>query len=98
MVTDKAPTTLVLTAPCSGVVYTVKAGDDCRSISKANGVSTSWMLYDNGLKAFCKDFLAAGGNICIVNKCKAYTVQAKDICQSIAAAGGITQVQLYTCE
>ncbi|RMJ12213.1 hypothetical protein CDV36_008133 [Fusarium kuroshium] len=95
-VTDKTPTTTVPTVPCSGVVYTVKAGDDCRSISKANGVSTSWMLYDNGLKAFCKDFPAAGESICIVNKCKAYTVQAKDTCQSIAAAAGITQVQLYT--
>ncbi|KAJ4184126.1 hypothetical protein NW767_012172 [Fusarium falciforme] len=96
-VTEKTPTTTVPTAPCSGVVYTVKAGDDCRSISKANGVSTSWMLYDNGLKAFCKDFPAAGGSICIVNKCKTYTVQAKDTCQSIAAAANITQVQLYTC-
>ncbi|RSL84063.1 hypothetical protein CEP51_004161 [Fusarium floridanum] len=95
-VTDKTPTTTVPTVPCSGVVYTVKAGDDCRSISKANGVSTSWMLYDNGLKAFCKDFPAAGESVCIVNKCKAYTVQAKDTCQSIAAAAGITQVQLYT--
>ncbi|KAF4950590.1 hypothetical protein FGADI_8104 [Fusarium gaditjirri] len=96
-VTEKTPTTTIPTAPCSGAVYTVKTGDDCRSISQANGVSTSWMLYDNGLKAFCKDFPAAGGRICIVNKCKTYTVQAKDTCQSIAAAANITQVQLYTC-
>ncbi|KAJ4319637.1 hypothetical protein N0V84_006273 [Fusarium piperis] len=96
-VTEKTPTTTIPIAPCLGVVYTVKAGDDCRSISKANGVSTSWMLYDNGLKAFCNDFPAAGGSICIVNNCKTYTVQAKDTCQSIAAAANITTVQLYTC-
>ncbi|GKU05068.1 unnamed protein product [Fusarium langsethiae] len=81
---------------CSGDVYTVKAGDDCRSISKANSVATSWMLYDNGLQAFCNDFPAAGQKICIVNKCRTYTIKVGDTCQSIAAAAKISMVQLYT--
>ncbi|RSL86748.1 hypothetical protein CDV31_016358 [Fusarium ambrosium] len=93
---DPSATTGPATPSCSGDVYTIKTGDDCRSISRANDVATSWMLYDNGLQAFCNEFPSVGENICIMNKCKTYTVQADDTCQGIAVAANITMVQLYT--
>ncbi|SPJ79174.1 uncharacterized protein FTOL_07565 [Fusarium torulosum] len=89
-------TTTPIPEPCSGDVYTIKAGDSCASISKANNVATSWMLYDNGLQSFCHGFPSAGKTICIKNKCKTYTIQSGDTCQSIAAAAKISLVQLYT--
>ncbi|KAJ3529969.1 hypothetical protein NM208_g9529 [Fusarium decemcellulare] len=68
------------------------------SISKANDVATAWMLYDNSLKAFCASFPSEGEKICIMNKCKTYTIQADDTCQGIAVAANISMVQLYTCD
>ncbi|KPM42246.1 hypothetical protein AK830_g4356 [Neonectria ditissima] len=81
---------------CSGDVYTVQAEDTCQSISKAKDVATAWMLYDNGLQAFCAGFPTAGDKICIVNQCKIHTIQSDDTCQGIAVAANISMVQLYT--
>ncbi|KAH7322710.1 hypothetical protein B0I35DRAFT_509996 [Stachybotrys elegans] len=81
---------------CDGEVYTIKEGDTCQSISKANSLATAWMLSDNQLKAFCADFPKAGETICIKNKCKTYTIKADDTCQGIAVASKITMVQLYS--
>ncbi|KAL2752064.1 carbohydrate-binding module family 50 protein [Sodiomyces alcalophilus JCM 7366] len=94
--TEDPPTTPDPEPPCSGVEYTIQAEDTCQSISSANNVATAWMLYDNGLPAFCAGFPAEGEKICIVNQCNTYTVQADDTCQGIAAAANITMVQLYT--
>lgn len=82
---------------CSGEEYVIKAGDTCQSVSAANNVATAWMLYDNGLKAFCSGFPSEGESICIVNTCDTYTIKDDDTCQSIASASNITMVQLYTC-
>lgn len=37
---------------CRGSTYTIKASDDCYTISKSRGVGTSWLLADNDLAAF----------------------------------------------
>lgn len=81
---------------CTGKTYTIKSGDTCRSISKAENIATSWLLADNGLKAFCAEFPTTG-DLCIQNTCSTYTVQKGDTCLDIAKANRISQVQLYTC-
>ncbi|KAH7118121.1 hypothetical protein B0J13DRAFT_630038 [Dactylonectria estremocensis] len=75
------PSTTDPVSTCSGEEYTIQAGDTCQSISEANDVATAWMLYDNGLQAFCAGFPDEGEKICIVNQCKTYTIQANDTCQ-----------------
>jgi hypothetical protein len=37
-----------------GKNYTIKPGDSCHSISKAQSVGTAWLLTDNALTAYCK--------------------------------------------
>lgn len=81
---------------CTGKTYTIKSGDTCRSISKAENIATSWLLADNGLKAYCAEFPTTG-DLCIQNTCSTYTVQQGDVCLDIAKANRISQVQLYTC-
>ncbi|KEY64329.1 hypothetical protein S7711_09874, partial [Stachybotrys chartarum IBT 7711] len=90
------PTTPPSAPTCAGEEYTIQAGDTCQSISEANEVGTAWMLLDNGLQAFCANFPEEGEKICIVNQCHTYVIQADDTCQGIAAANGISMVQLYT--
>ncbi|EMD68574.1 carbohydrate-binding module family 50 protein [Bipolaris sorokiniana ND90Pr] len=80
---------------CTGKTYTIKSGDTCRSISKAENIATSWLLADNGLKAYCAEFPTTG-DLCIQNTCSTYTVQQGDVCLDIAKANRISQVQLYT--
>jgi LysM repeat protein len=83
-----------LPAPtCSGKTYTVQPGDDCHSISIAQGISTSWLLLDNNLLSGCAEF-PTSGNLCLVNTCAIVTVQTNDTCASIATAHNITVPQL----
>ncbi|KAK6433415.1 hypothetical protein LTR95_010410 [Oleoguttula sp. CCFEE 5521] len=66
--------------------FTVKAGDDCHSISNAQKVSTNNVLYLNNLEAGCTDFPAAGANLCMPHTCDVYTVKANDTCYGISQA------------
>lgn len=68
--------------PCSST-YTVKAGDDCHSISTSQKVSTNQMLYYNNLEGGCVAFPAAGAKLCMPHTCDIYTVQANDTCFGI---------------
>ncbi|KAG7285621.1 hypothetical protein NEMBOFW57_010250 [Staphylotrichum longicolle] len=45
---------------CEGSTYAIQASDDCYSISRSQGVGTSWPLADNNLEAFYTKFPAAG--------------------------------------
>ena len=88
-----SPTTpAVPTSTCLGNIYTIKATDDCHSISKSQGIGTGWLLSDNNLQAYCSDF-PKNGTLCLTNKCRVYTVKAKDTCESIATSFNITEVQ-----
>ncbi|KAF1360095.1 hypothetical protein EJ07DRAFT_10620, partial [Lizonia empirigonia] len=80
---------------CSGKIYSIKAGDTCRSISEAQGMGTSWLLANNNLAPFCAKF-PKSGDLCISNTCKTYVVQANDTCLDIAKSNRLSQVQLYT--
>ncbi|KAL8366432.1 hypothetical protein RB595_004963 [Gaeumannomyces hyphopodioides] len=80
---------------CTGNFYNIQPGNTCRSISQSQGVATAWLLYDNGLPAFCADF-PTNGSLCIQSKCALYTVKANDTCLSIAKPRGLAQVQLTT--
>lgn len=82
---------------CSGKIYSIKAGDTCRSISEAQGMGTSWLLANNNLAPFCAKF-PKSGDLCISNTCKTYVVQANDTCLDIAKSNRLSQVQLYTCK
>jgi LysM repeat protein len=85
-----APTAKV----CEGSTYTIKASDDCYTISKSQGVGTNWLLADNDLEAFCTDFPAAGSSLCITNQCTTVTVPTNATCEAVAAAANITETQL----
>lgn len=80
-------------ASCSGTQYAIQSGDDCYSISKAQGVGTAWLLADNDLAAYCADF-PTSGSLCITNKCDTVTVGVNQTCVAIADAAGITETQL----
>ncbi|KAI0203160.1 hypothetical protein F4808DRAFT_449427 [Astrocystis sublimbata] len=92
------PTTLSdLPAPtasaCAGKTYQIQPGDDCHSISKSQGIGTSWLLMDNNLGSFCSDF-PTKGSLCLTNTCSVYTVKANDTCKAIAKASELSQAQL----
>jgi hypothetical protein len=63
--------------------YTLRPGDSCSSVSKANNVSTYSLLASNGLRTDCTNFPAANGTLCIPPKCATYTVKSYDTCRSI---------------
>ncbi|KFA55940.1 hypothetical protein S40293_08856 [Stachybotrys chartarum IBT 40293] len=63
--------------------YTVQVDDDCNSISLAQNVSTSNMLYFNNLQAGCADFPGPDTELCMPYTCQVYTVQQGDSCWSI---------------
>ncbi|KAK6220001.1 LysM domain-containing protein [Colletotrichum tabaci] len=80
-------------ASCGGTRYAIQSGDDCYSISKAQGVGTAWLLADNNLAAYCADF-PTSGSLCITNKCDTVTVGVNQTCVTIADVAGITETQL----
>jgi hypothetical protein len=80
-------------ATCAGTQYAIQSGDDCYSISAAQGVGTAWLLADNNLAAYCADF-PTSGNLCITNTCDIVTVGVDETCAAIAGAAGITETQL----
>ncbi|KAI6253925.1 hypothetical protein MCOR19_009547 [Pyricularia oryzae] len=59
------------------------------------GVTTAWLLCDNGLPAFCADF-PTSSSLCIQNRYALYTVKANDTCLGIASSRSLAQVQLTT--
>ncbi|ATY65640.1 Peptidoglycan-binding Lysin subgroup [Cordyceps militaris] len=66
--------------------YTVKAGDDCDSVSTALSVSTSMLQYQNSIAADCSNFPKPGTDLCVPATCKLYTLQANDTCFGISQA------------
>lgn len=78
---------------CSGTTYQIQAGDDCHSISIAQGISTAWLLTDNDLASSCSNF-PTSGELCLVNSCPVYTVQTNDTCKAIAKAHNATEAQI----
>ncbi|KAL4862240.1 hypothetical protein BDV12DRAFT_203237 [Aspergillus spectabilis] len=80
---------------CKGTKYTIQPGDTCQSISQQQGVGTAWLLYDNGLSAFCADF-PTEGDICIQNTCETHVLTAEDTCTSLSRQNLVSEVQLYT--
>ena len=88
------------TSSCVGQRYTVRTGDNCRTVSFARGISTISLLTANSLRAHCANFPPAGGTLCIptASVCKPYQLKAdlSDTCHSIARAAGITWTQLIS--
>ncbi|KAK8007950.1 carbohydrate-binding module family 50 protein [Apiospora marii] len=78
---------------CAGTTYTIKAGDDCHSISLAQGVGTAWLLNDNHLLTECADF-PMEGELCLVNKCTVHTLKESDTCSSLTKQYGMSEAQL----
>ncbi|KAM7209978.1 hypothetical protein V8F06_014640, partial [Rhypophila decipiens] len=80
--------------------YTVKTGDNCRSVSLAQGISTNDLLVTNELQSFCANFPAPGAKVCIptAKKCKPYQLKAdlSDECRTIADKEGIRWVQFVS--
>ncbi|KAF7862922.1 uncharacterized protein EAF02_010471 [Botrytis sinoallii] len=70
------------TSTACATPYTVKAGEDCNSIARAQNVSTFSLLYENNLQAYCANFPAPG--------------KSNDTCRSIISTvpGDITLTQL----
>ncbi|KAL8366130.1 hypothetical protein RB595_004753 [Gaeumannomyces hyphopodioides] len=105
-VTPQATTTAWVTLPptqtpaCAGTMYTIQGGDNCRSVSLRNGISTVELLAANRLLAWCADFPAAGGAVCIPSAkvCKPYQLSPdlQDTCSSIASKNGATWAQIVS--
>lgn len=54
----------------------------------SEGIGTDWLLTDNGLTAYCRDFPTTG-TLWFINTCDVYTVAASDTCSSTAKAHNI---------
>ncbi len=80
---------------CTGRSYTIKAGDTCQSISKAQQIGTNWLLTDNSLPAYCAGF-PTSGLLCLNHTCPTYTVRANDTCNGIASTYNLTIAQFFT--
>ena len=61
-------------------------GDDCNKISLSQNVSTSDLLYQNGLEGYCTNFPKSGQKLCLPPECDVYTVQKNDTCWGITQA------------
>ncbi|KJZ69800.1 hypothetical protein HIM_10818 [Hirsutella minnesotensis 3608] len=85
------------TAACASH-YTVKAGDNCNSVSTALGVSTSMLQYHNNIAADCSNFPIPGTNLCVPATCKLYTLQTNETCFGISQAhnGSFSATQLIS--
>ena len=81
------------TPTCMGTKYTVKSGDTCESISKAQSVGTDRLIQRNKLDYACQE-LKAGRELCIDNKCKTLTITKGMTCDSILQDKPYTLVQL----
>lgn len=85
---------------CVGTEYTVKAGDNCRTVSLSQGISTNDLLVVNELQSYCANFPTAGSRLCIptAKKCKPYQLKAdlSDDCSTIASAQKITWAQVVS--
>lgn len=75
----------VPTKSCAST-YTVLKSDDCHSISNEQRISTSNLLYLNGLEAGCTDFPGAGTKLCMPHTCEIYTVKQNDTCFGIVGS------------
>lgn len=82
------------TSFCAGTTYTIKPGDTCDSVSLGQGIGTEWLINDNDLFSFCRDF-PKSGKLCLENKCTVHTVGEEETCKSIAKEYKITEAQLY---
>lgn len=87
--------------PSSGACashYTVEAGDDCNSVSRALGVSTAMLRYRNGIAADCSNFLKPGTDLCVPETCDLYTLKANETCFDISQAhdGAFSATQLIS--
>ncbi|RAH72482.1 uncharacterized protein BO66DRAFT_436149 [Aspergillus aculeatinus CBS 121060] len=80
------------TVTCDGTRYAIQPGDNCTSISLQQSIATIWLLLDNRLTAYCRDF-PTNGTLCLVNKCKVYTVRPGDTCGRIASGHNISVAQ-----
>lgn len=80
---------------CSGTAYTVKEGDTCESISKANSVATDNMIKANNLDYSCNG-LTAGTELCIQNTCKVATIEEGQTCADILEGKGFSIIQLLS--
>ncbi|MCJ1355898.1 MAG: hypothetical protein MMC33_005890 [Icmadophila ericetorum] len=83
----------ITSTPCTGRLYNIQPSDSCESISKSQGIGTSWLLTDNDLPAYCAEF-PSSGTLCLQNTCQTYTVQGNDTCTAIASAQNVTYAQI----
>ncbi|KAK5655842.1 hypothetical protein OQA88_5381 [Cercophora sp. LCS_1] len=67
---------------CTGTQYTVKKGDTCESISRANSVATDRMIDLNKLDYSCNT-LQVGSALRILDKCTTMVVEKNQTCASI---------------
>ncbi|KAK2764377.1 hypothetical protein FQN54_009071 [Arachnomyces sp. PD_36] len=76
--------------------YTIQEGDDCKSISVAQNVSSWALTQENELQAYCKNFPGPDTTICLPTSCSIYTLKEGDTCDKIieSHSSGFTLTQL----
>lgn len=92
--TTSTPSSSTTAAPtCTGTTYVSKQDDTCKSISKANSISTDRLIELNSLDYSCSS-LSPGSALCIEDTCTVYTVQGNQTCQDIIKGQSFGLVQL----
>ncbi|KAI2707493.1 hypothetical protein DTO013E5_8367 [Penicillium roqueforti] len=91
--TPTGATSTTATPTCTGHTYISIEGDTCKSISKANSVSTDQLIKVNKLDYSCS-MLISGTPLCIQDTCTVFTVQQNQTCNDIIKAQSFGLVQL----
>ncbi|PWY68696.1 hypothetical protein BO83DRAFT_400387 [Aspergillus eucalypticola CBS 122712] len=91
--TPTSATSTTATPTCTGHTYISKEGDTCKSISKANSVSTDQLIKVNKLDYSCST-LASGTTLFIQDTCTVFTVQQNQTCNDIVKGQLFGLVQL----
>lgn len=88
-----ATATATATPSSCNRTYSIQSDDTCASVSKSQGIGTTWLLSDNSLPAYCSGF-PTSGSLCLNHSRPTYTVQANETCKSIEAAHNLTLAQV----
>lgn len=87
------------TPTCSGKVHAISSGENCRSISLKESISTNELLLANELEAWCNNF-PTSGTVCIPEKKKCQPHQlnynGSDSCASLASQYNVTWAQIVS--
>jgi len=97
-INPRSITTTSAAAPlpsCTGKLYTVAAGDTCKSIAAANSLALDRFISENSIDYKCNS-LVAGRTVCIGDSCSLHTIVANETCTGLVEGKDYTIIELQS--